>query len=782
MKTRVIILAVLALAFISCSRDPNVAKVRYLENGNKYFAKGKYKEASIMYRNSLQKDQRYGPAYYHLALTDLKLGRVSQALGSLRRALELIPKDQPEYREAQIRLAEIYIGFSREAQPLAEVDGIVKELLQRDPNSFDGHRLRAELDFVQAQISFRAGHAEESQKLLDDSIAEYRKAASIQAPTAALNMQLARALAASRQYAEAERIYKEVIAKDKTQTQAYTELYTLYLAQNKMAEAEQTLKNGAASNPKQVNYLVMLANLYSATKRHDDMVNVLNQIKSHAKEFERAYLVVGDFYFRTGDLNAALKEYKIGIDADPKQKATYEKRMIEVLMRQGKRREAGDVNAAILKDNPKDSDARGLQASMLLDRGEVQKAVSELQAVVNATPDNFVARYNLGRAHVARGEIEQARQQFAEAIRLRPDYLPPRVALGQMQVLHGDYDAAIKTAQEILSMDRKNGAGGMIAAAALMGSKKYAEARVVLDAMRQANPNAAELNFSLGMVSLSEGKLKEAEEIFRKGYAENPKDTRSLIGLVEAFALEKRYDEAIKFLQGELDKDPSRGDLRLAIANLAARTGNYDMALNEYQKLLSTSDKDPRARGEVYMRMGEAYRRKGDSTNAAAILTKAREALPDNLMVLDSLAMSLADTGRKEEARQTYEQALKLNPRDAVALNNVAFLMAETGGDLDQALTYAQRAKQAMPKSAEVADTLGWIYLKKNMSDNAMDIFQGLVVKKPENSTYRYHLGMALAQKGDKPRALKELEQALRSNPQKEEEGKIRDLINKLQA
>ena len=70
-----------------------------------------------------------------------------------------------------------------------------------------------------------------------------------------------------------------------------------------------------------------------------------------------------------------------------------------------------------MKDNPKDSDARGLQASLLLDRGDVQKAISELQAVVNAAPDNFVARYNLGRAHVARGEWEQARQQFTDAIR-----------------------------------------------------------------------------------------------------------------------------------------------------------------------------------------------------------------------------------------------------------------------------------------------------------------------------------------------------------------------------
>src|SRR5580704_7164039 len=102
MRPLVVILAALTLA--SCSRDPNAAKKRYLENWNKYFAKGKYKEASIMYRNALQKDQRYGTAYYHLALTDLKLGRIPNALAELRRAIELTPKGQPDHLDSEIRL------------------------------------------------------------------------------------------------------------------------------------------------------------------------------------------------------------------------------------------------------------------------------------------------------------------------------------------------------------------------------------------------------------------------------------------------------------------------------------------------------------------------------------------------------------------------------------------------------------------------------------------------------------------------------------------------------
>ncbi len=780
MRPLVVILA--ALALVSCSRDPNVAKKRYLENGNKYFTKGKYKEASIMYRNALQKDQRYGPAYYRLALTDLKLGRVPNALGELRRAIELLPKDQPEHQDSEIRLAEIYLAFTRESQFLSEVEGITKELLQRDPNSYDGHRLTGDLDFVKAQTSFRAGRPEQSQKLLDDAIAEYRKAISIKAPNENLLMQLARALSADKQYAEAEKLYKQLIDKDKTYASAYTELFNVYLVQNKVADAEQILKAGAASNPKQINFLVLLASFYSGLKRHDDMVGVLNQIKGRAKDFDRAYLTVGDFYFRNGDMDEAMKQYKEGMAADSKQKATYQKRMIEVLMRQNKRTEASDVNAAILKDNPKDSDARGLQASLLLDRGDVQKAISELQSVVGAAPDNFVARYNLGRAHVARGEWEQARQQFTEAIRQRPDYVPARLGLAQLQVVLKEYDAAIKSVNEIMAIDKKNGPARMIEAAALLGQRKYADARQLLENLRKANPNSADVIFSLGMVALNEGKYKEAEETFRKGYELNPKDNRGMVGVVETLVQQKKSDEAVKFLQGELAKTPNRNDLHMALGNVAVRQGNFDLGIQEFQTVLNSLDKNSKARGEVYLRMGETLRRKGDMNGAVAALYKAKEALPENSMVISTLALSLDGTGRQQEAIQAYEQAVKLDPRNGIALNNLAFRIAETGGDLDTALTYAQRAKQMMPNMNEVADTLGWIYLKKNLSENAMEIFQGLVTKAPANSTYRFHLGMALAQKGDKPRAIKELQQALRSNPQKDEENKIRDLINKLQA
>ena len=106
--------------------------------------------------------------------------------------------------------------------------------------------------------------------------------------------------------------------------------------------------------------------------------------------------------------------------------------------------------------------------------------------------------------------------------------------------------------------------------------------------------------------------------------------------------------------------------------------------------------------------------------------------------------MVLDAAGRYSEAKQVYLATIKLDPNNAISLNNLAFLMAENNGDLDQALTMAQRAKQLLPNLPEVSDTLGSIYLRKNLNGDAVDIFKNLVTKVPTSSTYHYHLGEGL--------------------------------------
>jgi tetratricopeptide (TPR) repeat protein len=776
-----IVLPAAWMALVSCNTDPNVAKKRYMERGEMFYNRGKYKEARILFLDARKKDLRYGPAYYHLGLVSVKMGNLTDAVGFFRRAIELLAPDNPDHWDSIIKLSDIYVAVAKDQKSyMDEVVSYCSQLLKRDPNSYDGHRLEGDVDFVRAIDAFRTARKEDGVSLLDGSIEEYRKADSLKPNQQGVIMQLARVLSAKQQYAESEQLYRRVIVLDKTNQYAYTELYRLLIFQGKINDAEQVLKLAIVNNPKQYSYLTILAAHYALQRRRDEMVGVLQQIKAHAKEFDGAYWTVGDFYLRIGEMDSAVREYRDGMSKDGAHKSTYQKRIIEVYMRQGKRPEAQEIANQILKDNPNDSDARTLEASFLIDRNQINQALGELQAVVTHAPDNPVAHFNLGRAHAARYEYEQARQSFEKAIQLRPDYVMARLALAQLEVQVRDYDAALKTAQQILTIDHNNINAKLIESASMMGQRKFGESRVLLDQMTKTNPGSPDVYFQMGVMSLAENKFKEAEEAFQKSYQLDPNKARGLLGMVETDMAQNKADDAMHLLQTELDKNPNRADVRLALSNTAVRAGKYDMAIQEYEKLLNSMDKNSRMRGDVYLRIGETYRRKGDLNGAIVNLQKARESQPENSIVMATLALVLDQAGRWTEAKQVYEAVLKLDVNNAVALNNLAYLMAEHNGDLDDALSKAQRAKQLLPDMTEVSDTLGWIFLKKNLSDSALDTFRELVNKAPSHSTYRYHLGMALAQKGDKLKAIKELQEALKYNPSKNERDEIQQLLNKL--
>jgi tetratricopeptide (TPR) repeat protein len=779
---RVLIPVLAVLALVSCNRDPNVAKQTFLKKGNDFFDRGKYKEARLMYKDALQKDKRFAPAYYKLALTESKLGNGSGAVFNFQRAIELLPPDSPDRFQSMIHLSEIYLGPGGGRKDLLdEVAGYCDQLLKNNANSFDGHRLLGDLDFRIAMNEYSVSHVEEAKRRVETALEEYRKADAVKAGDIGVEAQIARVLAVENDYTGAEKMYRKLIAQEKTLRGAYTELYNVFIASHRPDDAEQVLKLGFQNNPKEYDYLVLLARHYASQRKTQEMIATLQQIKAGAKDYKAAYMTVGDFYLQFGDGDAAIKEYREGIDKDPKQKVAYETRIVETLMRQGKKGDAADMNAAILKEDPNNNEAKAQAATLLLEKGNVKQALVELQASATRNPNNPYLRFQLGRAHALNGDLEQARQEFQKAIDLNPRMLNARLAMCQLQITRGEFDAAVKTSDEILGIDRTNISALLFRAAALMGMRKYQEAQPIMDALMKSSPNLPDVQYNYGMLNAGLNHYSQAEAAFRKTYELNPADARGLMGVVETYMAQNKSDQAIALLQSEATKAPNRPEFRIALGSVAARAGKFDMGISEFQKVIDTTpDKKSRPVGEIYTRMAEVYRRKGDDGNALTALQHAREIMPENDNVLITLALTLERLNRWSEARQLYEAALKISPRNPFVLNNLAMLLADHGGDLEDALTKAQRAKQLLPNLPEVSDTLGWIYVKKNLTDSALDIFKDLTAKVPNNPTFHFHLGVALWQKNDKAGAQKEYALAMKNNPQPDEKQKIQEYMQKV--
>jgi Flp pilus assembly protein TadD len=130
-----------------------------------------------------------------------------------------------------------------------------------------------------------------------------------------------------------------------------------------------------------------------------------------------------------------------------------------------------------------------------------------------------------------------------------------------------------------------------------------------------------------------------------------------------------------------------------------------------------------------------------------------------------TLATLLLSQGETADAQKEYERVLSLDPRAAVAANNLAWLYVSSGQNLDQALQLAQTARELLPNDADVSDTLGWIYVRKNMASLAIPHLESSVQKASDNPSFQYHLGMAYLQLGDTEKANTALTRALTLKP-----------------
>jgi tetratricopeptide (TPR) repeat protein len=114
-----------------------------------------------------------------------------------------------------------------------------------------------------------------------------------------------------------------------------------------------------------------------------------------------------------------------------------------------------------------------------------------------------------------------------------------------------------------------------------------------------------------------------------------------------------------------------------------------------------------------------------------------------------------------EKAMASYKQALERNPKFAPAANNLAWLYAEHDGNIDVALSLAQTAREVLHEEPHIADTLGWIYYKKNVYLKALGLLKESAEKLPNDPVVHYHLGMAYFKSGEKELARKTLELSL---------------------
>lgn len=769
---RVLISALLVLFCWSgtgCSMDPEARKQRLLAAGNKYFDQGKYTEASIIYRRAIQQDRRFGEAYYRLGLTYLKLGQPQQAAAALRRAVELQPKNADAYEQLiDLYLAAYLANPDQQKALLAELQNYVAQLEQQVPGS--------------AAVRQARGIVALAQKDYQTAIVELKAAVEQDPANVKAQVALAEALVASGQWPEAESRARQFIQQHPDQPLMYDFLYLQYVLRRQYDQAEAILRQKCASNPKELAYRLQLVRHYWATGSQDQARSELETLLQQHQQFPGVFQAASEFYARLGRYDEALQVLDRGIQTQPKQSAELRRAKAEVLAAAGRTAEAEQLLAQLLRENSEDWLALAIRGALRLKQGTTQQdwasARADLERAVAHLGDNPFVHHNLAEAYRLTGRWEDAIREYQEVVRLAPGYLPARYGLALAYLARQDYGRALATTEEILKANPQDLRASLLRAQALIRSGNTDQAAALLEQAVKQHPEAREPALQLALVRLQQKRLDEAEKIFRQlAQAPNP-DPRSILGLAEVASSKGHVDQALALLQKQAEAQPDNPIYRLALARQLASAGKVKEAIREYEAIVGQQPDNVAAR----MELGILYARQRDWSSAEKHLQRAAQLAPKNPEPLVSLAMVAEQRKDWAQARNYYEKVLAIQPDHTVALNNLAYLLAERSEQLERAQSLAEQARSRAPKDPRIADTLAWVYIKRNLVDDAIRILQDVVRQYPNVAAWRYHLGLAFYQKGDRERARQELRRALESNPSPEEKAEIEKLLRELGA
>jgi tetratricopeptide (TPR) repeat protein len=742
-------------------------KQGYVSKGNKLYDAGKFADASLNYRKALQKDPNFGEAYYRLGLAAIKQNQAREAYESLYRAVQLLPNNM----EAKEKFANVCLSFyladpSHPQFLYKQMLLLSEELLSKNANSYEGLLLK--------------GYLAQTDRKPKEALAFYRKALQINSSDAGVTTSLVQTLMQDGQLQEAERVATDLIDRQKTSYgKIYDLMYAVYFNANRVGDAENVLKARVNNNPKQADGIVQLARHYNRIQKPAEMKAALQRLLDNPKDFPQARLWVGDFYMGLRDYPEAIRYYEEGVRANTgvKERSIYQDKTLVALLSQGKNEEGLKLADQILKENPQDDTALSLRADLLLDAGKAENidaALRTFQELSKRNPTDATLRLHLGRAYRKKGDLEAARREFQEAIRIRGGFVEAKYELGLISLMRGQAGEALQQANEILDLRPDYRPGKLLRTECLIRTGDLKTARAELSRLAKDSPQDIQVQIQMALMALKEKRYPEALDTLTR--LRPTGDTQVFVGLAAIYTSRREFDKAFEVLNDGLKKSSGTFEIHNQLAVTAVRAGQYDHAIAEFKTVLAM---DPKS--VVTMRLiGDVYELKGSQTEAVNMYRQAYEAAPNNVASALALAGALAQAGRAAEARTQYLNIVKAYPEDPTVLNNAAYLLADTGGDLDEALRMAKSALAKSPKQDAYSDTVGYVYLKQGLKDSAFQTFTALVRKNPHFPAFRYHLGMALYEKGDKAAARRELQTALADHPSRQDEERIKELLKKL--
>jgi Flp pilus assembly protein TadD len=436
---------------------------------------------------------------------------------------------------------------------------------------------------------------------------------------------------------------------------------------------------------------------------------------------------------RMGDKRASVEHLAVLLTTDP---AGFEKTVLELL--------------AVLQKEDKKTDKTAFVYEVLEELASKkpdQATVYFLQALLAVQMDNKVL----------------AEKKVQQALVVQPNWNNALIFQAQMAVFDDDLNKAkaiLKKAALNAPTDEKI---KKILAQVLIKASDYTAAAEVYQDIVATNPKDVESQFAYGLVLLQLDKDDQAEAIFKQLLEDSQWHYQASFYLGK---IEEKHDNVQKALAW-FDKVSDGAfvfESSLSAVVLLAKNKQFDAASSRLD-LLET--KFPSQKLRVILVKSELYSQQKRYADAFKLLSAALIEAPDEKDLLYTHALMAERVGRLDILERDLKKLLAKSPDNAEALNALGYTLVGNPSRYAEAEKYLQQALKLQPNEAVIMDSYGWLQFKMGRPLKALDYLQRAYAKQKE-SEIAAHLAEVLWALDRKNEAEQVFNEALKEAPDDE--------------
>jgi len=236
--------------------------------------------------------------------------------------------------------------------------------------------------------------------------------------------------------------------------------------------------------------------------------------------------------------------------------------------------QAGDKDKALatlvsaIDQNPDLVMARSITGDIYRSRGDYKDAAAQYEALTRLDPYTPANHYYLGLCYQFLNRFADAAASYLRALQLNPKDARSSTSLGSVYLMLGQIDDALRYLQRATEQDPNNADAWANYAAALDARQDYPKAETAYRKSLELNSDQPATLINFGTNLILQGRPQEAVNILQQAVQKSDTPLAHQ-RLGDAYAANKKYDDAIKQYEAALKLDP-----------------NYYPAMNEQARVL----------------------------------------------------------------------------------------------------------------------------------------------------------------------------------------------------